>query len=52
MRTTQPPYQSLCAALLFLAALSCPSDAHNGAVAIAVPVEATYQITRGSDPTP
>ena len=36
MRT---PYSYICAAPLFLTALSCPSVAHNGAVAIAVPVE-------------
>ena len=39
MRTAQLLCQSLCAALLLLAALSCPSDAHNGEVAIAVLVE-------------
>ena len=32
-------HRSLCAALLLLTALTSPSVAHNGAVAIAVPVE-------------
>ena len=39
MRSISILHRSLCATLLLLTALTSPSVAHNGAVAIAVPVE-------------
>ena len=39
MQSMRIPYLSIWAATALLTGLSCPSDAHNGAAAIAVPVE-------------